>query len=89
MKKRKLEIEVKCDYCGNYTSSFVSSYPDYKHFCRLQTPGYPPDKDCMTDFYQSKNSPSSRLINDKFGNIAPSLPTRNSKNETIKNKNVT
>ena len=76
MKKRKLEIEVKCDYCSNYTSSFVSSYPDYKHFCRLQTPGYPPDKDCMTDYYQSKRSKIS-------GNITSHLPSKKQINSKI------
>ena len=51
MKKRKLEIEVKCDYCGNYTSSFVVN-GKYKRFCLFQTPGFPPNKDCMTDYLQ-------------------------------------
>ena len=56
MKKRKLEIEVKCDYCGIYTSSFVSSYPDYLNFCRIHTPGKEPEKDCMTDYYKEKKN---------------------------------
>jgi hypothetical protein len=75
MKKRKVEIEVKCDYCGNYTSSFVST-PEYKSFCRFQTPGFPPDKDCMTDYYQSKRSKIS-------GNITPHLPSKKQINSKI------
>ena len=49
--KKRTEIEVKCDCCNNYTSSFVTT-AEYKHFCRLQTPGSPPQKDCMTDYLQ-------------------------------------
>ena len=49
--KKRTEIEVKCDYCNNYTSSFVTT-AEYKHFCRLQTPGFSPEKDCMTDYLQ-------------------------------------
>ena len=75
MKKRKVEIEVKCDYCGNYTSSFVST-PEYKSFCRFQTPGFPPDKDCMTDYFQSKRTPI-------FGNITSHLPTKKQINSKI------
>jgi len=68
MKKRKVEIHVKCDYCGKYTTSFVAT-PDHKLFCRFQTPGFPPDKDCMTDYNQSKRYPIS-------GNITSHLPSK-------------
>lgn len=75
MKKRKVEIHVKCDYCGNYTTSFVAT-PEYKRFCRFQTPGFPPDKDCMTDYYQSKRSPIS-------GNITSHPPSKKQINSKI------
>ena len=55
MKKHKLEIELKCDYCGTYTSSFVVN-GEHKIFCRFQTPGFPPDKDCMNDYLQDPKS---------------------------------
>ena len=44
-KSRKLVIAVKCDYCGTETESFVCDAKGLR-FCRIQTPGYPPDKDC-------------------------------------------
>ena len=37
MKKRKLEIKVKCDYCGNYTASFVVNV-EYKYTQSLLGP---------------------------------------------------
>jgi len=52
-KKTKLITEFKCDYCNDTTSSFVTT-ATYKHFCRIQTPGYPADKDCMSDYYQAQ-----------------------------------
>ena len=48
-------MEIKCDHCYTYTSSFVVT-AEYKKFCRLQTPGFLPDKDCMTDYLQDPKS---------------------------------
>jgi hypothetical protein len=64
MKKRKLEIEVKCDQCGSYTSSFVVN-AKHKRFCRWQTPGHPPDIDCMSDYIKDpkNNTPTIPLLN--------------------------
>ena len=28
----------------------------YQHFCRIQTPGFPADKDCMADYFGAKNN---------------------------------
>jgi hypothetical protein len=53
-KKPDPQAEVTCAYCGSKTELFVSTYPDYLNFCRIQTPGEEPVKDCMTDYYQSK-----------------------------------
>jgi len=35
------------------TSSFVTTVK-YQHFCRIQTPGQPADKDCMADYSGAK-----------------------------------
>ena len=58
MRRRKpeIQVQVKCAYCGSMTETFVSSYPDYLNFCRIQTPGKEPEKDCMTDYYKEKNN---------------------------------
>ena len=53
-RKPKVVIQFKCDYCGDTTSSFVTS-SKYQHFCRIQTPGKPADKDCMADYSGAKN----------------------------------
>ena len=56
MRKRKPKqvIQFKCDHCKEMTSSFVTTLK-YQHFCRLQTPGFPPDKDCMSEYFGTKN----------------------------------
>ena len=46
-------MQYKCDWCGNYTTSFVVNL-EHKHFCRWQTPGFPPDKDCLEEYWQEK-----------------------------------
>ena len=51
----KVNAVVKCDHCGTTTSSFVTTHK-YQHFCRIQTPGFPADKDCMTDYFGAKNN---------------------------------
>ena len=47
-------IAVKCDYCKNETESFVVNAKGLR-FCRIQTPGFPPDKDCMEKNYSNLN----------------------------------
>ena len=54
-KGRKLVIAVKCDYCKNETESFVCDAQGLR-FCRIQTPGYPPDKDCQAKHTRNKNA---------------------------------
>ena len=67
-KKTKPVMEVKCDHCHTYTSSFVVT-AEYKKFCRLQTPGFPPDIDCMSDYLNnlkplhSKSESKLNLLN--------------------------
>ena len=55
-KKPETQVQVTCAYCGSLTETFVSSYPDYLNFCRIQTPGKEPEKDCMTDYYEAKKN---------------------------------
>jgi hypothetical protein len=52
-KRPKVITEFKCDHCGDTTSSFVTT-SNYQHFCRIQTPGQPADKDCMDDYFGAK-----------------------------------
>ena len=54
-KRREPEIQVKCDYCGEQTETFVAT-PNHLLFCRIQTVRSPPEKDCMTDYYRSKSN---------------------------------
>ena len=54
-RRREPVIQVKCDYCGEQTETFVAT-PNHLLFCRIQTVGSPPEKDCMTDYYRSKSN---------------------------------
>ena len=58
-KKPVVQVWITCDYCKDKTETFVSSYPDYLKFCRIQTPGKEPEKDCMTEYY--KKNPTSPI----------------------------
>jgi len=57
--KSKSETEIKCEYCKNYTSNFVTT-AEYKHFCRVQKPGFPPDKDCMDNYIKEKDNANGK-----------------------------
>jgi len=54
-KKAKPQIEVTCSYCGSKTETFVAT-PDHLLFCRHQYVGFPPIKDCMTDYYKERKN---------------------------------
>ena len=54
-RRREPVIQVKCDYCGEQTETFVAT-PNHLLFCRIQTVGSPPEKDCMTDYYRRKSN---------------------------------
>ena len=58
-KKIKSSIEIKCDYCHSYTSSFVVT-AEFKKFCRWQTIGFPPDVDCMSEYLKDLNKIHSK-----------------------------
>ena len=53
-RKAQPEMAVKCDYCGSTTDTFVAT-AEKLLFCRIQTPGYPPDKDCQAEHTRNKN----------------------------------
>ena len=62
-KSTKSVMAYKCDWCSNTTESFVVN-AEYKHFCRYQTPGHPPTKDCMQDYLDNlKKNPIIPLPN--------------------------
>ena len=65
-KKPEIQVQVKCAYCGSMTETFVSSYPDYLNFCRIQTPGKEPEKDCMTDYYKEQKNVQEKEKNKKI-----------------------
>ena len=54
-RRREPVIQVKCDYCGEQTETFVAT-PNHLLFCIVQTVGSPPEKDCMTDYNRSKSN---------------------------------
>ena len=54
-KRKKLVIAVKCNHCGTQTETFVCDIKGNR-FCRIQVVGKEPEKDCMTDYYRSKNN---------------------------------
>ena len=62
--KREPNTQVKCDHCGEQTETFVAT-PNHLLFCRIQTVGKPPEKDCMTDYYRSKNVRNEKLWQEK------------------------
>ena len=53
-KSSKSAMAYECNYCGHISSSFVTTV-NYKHFCRIQTPGQPADKDCMSDYLNKES----------------------------------
>ena len=63
-RKRQLRIAVKCDYCKTRTESFVVT-AEHLRFCRLQTPGFPPDKDCMEDYLNEKKKQKESIYAQK------------------------
>jgi hypothetical protein len=53
-RKPKVVIAPKCDWCGEHSETFVVT-AKHMTFCRVQTVGQPPEKDCMEDYIRSKN----------------------------------
>ena len=63
-RKRQPRIAVKCDYCNSETETFVVT-AEHLRFCRIQTPGYPADKDCHEDYINEKKEKQKRLLSQK------------------------
>ena len=63
-RKAKPQIEVTCSYCGSKTETFVAT-PDHLLFCRHQYVGFPPIKDCMTDYYKERKNVRTEQIQEK------------------------
>jgi len=63
-RKRQPRIAVKCDYCKTETESFVVT-AEHLRFCRLQTPGYPAEKDCMEDYLNEKKKQKESIYAQK------------------------
>ena len=63
-KKAQPEMVVKCDYCGSTTETFVAT-AERLLFCRIQTPGYPAEKDCHEDYINEKKEKQKRLLSQK------------------------
>ena len=63
-KKAQPEMAVKCDYCGSTTDTFVAT-AERLLFCRIQTPGYPAEKDCHEDYINEQKEKEKRLLSQK------------------------
>ena len=55
---------VKCDYCGSTTETFVAT-AERLLFCRIQTPGYQAEKDCMEDYINEKKKEKQSIYAQK------------------------
>ena len=55
---------VKCDYCGSTTETFVAT-AERLLFCRIQTVGYPAEKDCMEDYINEKKKEKQSIYTQK------------------------
>ena len=63
-RKAQPEMAVKCNYCGSTTDTFVAT-AERLLFCRIQTPGYPAEKDCHEDYINEKKENQKRLLSQK------------------------
>ena len=63
-RKRQPRIAVKCGYCKTETESFVVT-AEHLRFCRIQTAGYPAEKDCMEDYINEKKKEKQSIYAQK------------------------
>ena len=54
-KKPEMVIAPVCDYCGERAETFVVT-AKHKTFCRVQTPGFPAEKDCMEEYIKENQN---------------------------------
>ena len=59
-RKNQPEMAVKCSYCGKITETFVVN-AEHLIFCRNQTPGHRPTKDCMQDYLDDLKNKTSTI----------------------------
>ena len=81
-RKREPNIQVKCDHCGQQTEYFVST-AKYQNFCRIQTVGFPPEKDCMEDYIRSKNVRTKQIHKKDDRKIEEKSEVKKEKKEKI------
>ncbi len=81
-RKREPQIQVKCDYCGEQTEYFVST-AKYQNFCRIQTVGFPPEKDCMEDYIRSKNVRTKQIYKKDDRKVEEKSEIKKEKKEEI------
>jgi len=92
-KKAKPQIEVTCSYCGSKTETFVAT-PDHLLFCRHQYVGFPPIKDCMTDYYKERKNVRTEQIQKegkeqrRIQSISEKQPEEIKKEKEIRIKNL-
>ena len=63
-RKPKVVIAPKCDWCGEHSETFVVT-AKHMTFCRVQTVGQPPEKDCMEDYIRSKKNVRNEKVFEK------------------------
>ena len=63
-RKPKAVIAPKCDWCGEHSETFVVT-AKHMTFCRVQTVGQPPEKDCMEDYIRSRKNVRTEQIFEK------------------------
>ena len=82
-KKAQPEMVVKCDYCGSTTDTFVAT-AERLLFCRIQTPGYPAEKDCHEDYINEQKEKEKRLLSQKKEQLQKEEEILVDKNTAIK-----
>ena len=76
-------MAYQCNWCGNTAESFIVN-GEYKHFCRYQTPGHPPTKDCLTDYINEKKKQKESLFSQKKKQLQEEEETLIDKTSAIK-----
>ena len=71
MRKKRIFVNY-CNWCkrelvlnGNESDSYVVT-AERKFFCKIQTPGKPAERDCMSDYLNNER----KILNDKISNEA-------------------
>ena len=91
-RKSKVVIAPKCDWCGEHSETFVVT-AKHMTFCRVQTVGQPPEKDCMEDYIRSKNVRTEQIQKEgkeqrRIQSISEKQPEEIKKEKEIRIKNL-